>query len=314
MKKTAPNRLGITDRAGLFILIMLMAAGLLLGGGLSIVAWKIMTGQSMLQMQASLMNPTYVNELRVIQTISALCMFFIPAFVTIWRLSPTPYSYMGFKTKSSFKSILLGMMIMGLTIILAGALATLNEMIPLTESLKASAKAMEETYMKQVVVLSNMNGVADLIITLVVMALAPAIFEEVFFRAGFQNMMNRATGKTTLSIVITSLVFSAIHFSYYGFFARFALGMTLGYLFAYSKNIWIPILAHFLNNGIGVIQIYLLHIKGKKIEDNMDDKFPLWLGVVAIAIIVVGLNMYRKSTTSDQEKYNVDNHGQEVLT
>jgi membrane protease YdiL (CAAX protease family) len=314
MKKTAPNRLGITDRAGLFILIMLMAAGLLLGGGLSIVAWKIMTGQSMLQMQASLMNPTYVNELRVIQTISALCMFFIPAFVTIWRLSPTPYSYMGFKTKSSFKSILLGMMIMGLTIILAVALATLNEMIPLTESLKASAKAMEETYMKQVVVLSNMNGVADLIITLVVMALAPAIFEEVFFRAGFQNMMNRATGKTTLSIVITSLVFSAIHFSYYGFFARFALGMTLGYLFAYSKNIWIPILAHFLNNGIGVIQIYLLHIKGKKIEDNMDDKFPLWLGVVAIAIIVVGLNMYRKSTTSDQEKYNVDNHGQEVLT
>ena len=314
MKKTAPNRLGITDRAGLFILIMLMAAGLLLGGGLSIVAWKIMTGQSMLQMQASLMNPTYVNELRVIQTISALCMFFIPAFVTIWRLSPTPYSYMGFNTKSSFKSILLGMMIMGLTIILAGALATLNEMIPLTESLKASAKAMEETYMKQVVVLSNMNGVADLIITLVVMALAPAIFEEVFFRAGFQNMMNRATGKTTLSIVITSLVFSAIHFSYYGFFARFALGMTLGYLFAYSKNIWIPILAHFLNNGIGVIQIYLLHIKGKKIEENMDDKFPLWVGVVALAIIVVGLNMYRKSTTSDQEKYNVDNHGQEVLT
>jgi membrane protease YdiL (CAAX protease family) len=314
MEQGNPNRLGITDRAGLFILVMLMAAGLVLGGGLSIVAWKIMTGQSMLQMQASLMNPTYVNELRVIQTVSALCMFFIPAFVTTWRLSPKPLSYMGFNTQSSFKSILLGMMIMGITIVLAGALATLNEMIPLTESLKASAKAMEETYMKQVVVLSNMNGVADLMITLVVMALAPAIFEEVFFRAGFQNMMNRATGKTTLSIVITSLVFSAIHFSYYGFFARFALGMTLGYLFAYSKNIWIPILAHFLNNGIGVIQIYLLHIKGKKIEENMDDKFPLWVGVVALAIIVVGLNMYRKSTTSDQEKYNVDNHGQEVLT
>ena len=314
MEQVNANRLGITDRAGLFILVMLMAAGLVLGGGLSIVAWKIMTGQSMLQMQASLMNPTYVNELRVIQTISALCMFFIPAFVTIWRLSPKPYSYMGFNTKSSFKSILIGMMIMGVTIVLAGALATLNEMIPLTESLKASAKAMEEAYMKQVVVLSNMNGVADLIITLVVMALAPAIFEEVFFRAGFQNMMNRATGKTTLSIVITSLLFSAIHFSYYGFFARFALGMTLGYLFAYSKNIWIPILAHFLNNAVGVIQIYMLHMQGKKIEDNMDDKFPLWIGFIALLVIFFGMKFYEKSTKQDQEKNTKENLDVEVLS
>lgn len=314
MKKTAPNRPGITDRAGLFILVMLMAAGLLVGGGLSIVAWKIMTGQSAMQMQSSIMSAEYINELRVIQTISSLFMFFIPAVITAWRLNPSPFSYMGFGNRSSIKSIFIGLAIMAATVFLAGALATLNEMIPLTESLKAYFKGMEETYMKQVVVLSNMNGIADLMITLVVMAFAPAVFEEVFFRAGFQNMMNRATGKTLLSIVITSLLFSAIHFSYYGFFARFALGMALGYLFAFSKNIWIPILAHFLNNAIGVVQIYLLHIKGKKIEENMDDKFPLWVGVVALAIIVVGLNMYRKSTTSDQEKFNVDNHGQEVLT
>ena len=237
MNEINSNRLGINDRAGLFILVMLMAAGLVLGGGLSIVAWKIMTGESMLQMQTSIMDPTYVNELRVIQTISALFMFFIPALITVWRLSPKPFSYMGFNTKSSFKTIVLGMVVMGSTVFLAGALATLNEMIPLTEGLKASAKAMEDSYMRQVAVLSNMNGVVDLVISLFVMALAPAIFEEVFFRAGFQNMMNRATGKTLLSIVITSLLFSAIHFSYYGFLARFALGMTMGFLFAYSKNI-----------------------------------------------------------------------------
>ena len=314
MNEINSNRLGMTDRAGLFILVMLMAAGLVLGGGLSIVAWKIMTGQSMMQMQTSLMDVSYVNELRVIQTISALCMFFIPALITVWRVSTKPFSYMGFNTRSSFKSIFIGLSVMGVTVFLAGALATLNEMIPLTESLRASAKAMEETYMKQVAVLSNMTGVGDLVISLFVMALAPAMFEEVFFRAGFQNMMNRATGKTFLSVVITSLLFSAIHFSYYGFLSRFALGMTLGFLFAYSRNIWIPILAHFLNNAIGVIQIYILHMQGKKIEDNMDDRFPLWVGLIALVIIVFGLKLYEKSTIQDQEKNRTENPEVEVLS
>jgi membrane protease YdiL (CAAX protease family) len=313
MNEINSNRLGINDRAGLFILVMLMAAGLVLGGGLSIVAWKIMTGESMVQMQTSLMDPTYVNELRVIQTISAFFMFFIPALITVWRLSSKPFSYMGFNTRSSVKTIVLGMIVMGATVLLAGALATLNEMIPLTDGLKASAKAMEDTYMRQVAVLSNMNGVVDLFISLLVMALAPAIFEEVFFRAGFQNMMNRATGKKILSIVITSLLFSAIHFSYYGFLARFALGMTMGFLFAYSKNIWIPILAHFLNNAIGVFQIYILHIQGKKIEDNMDDKFPLWIGLLALIIVVFGLKFYEKSTSQDQEKNRTENKEVEVF-
>ena len=301
MEQISPNRLGITDRAGLFILIILMAAGLVVGGGLSIVTWKIMTGQSIMEMQSSLMNPEYVTEIRVIQTISSLCMFFVPALITVWRLNARPFLYMGFEAKSSIKTIFLGMLIMTATVFLAGALATLNEMIPLTESAKAYFKGMEDAYMKQVVVLSNMNGIPDLIISILVMALAPAIFEEVFFRAGFQNMMNRATGKTLLSIIITSLLFSAIHFSYYGFLSRFALGMTLGFLFAYSKNIWIPILAHFLNNSIGVFQIYVLRMQGKNIEDNMDDKFPLWFGIIALMIMVITLKLYQRSTEQDGE-------------
>ena len=168
--------------------------------------------------------------------------------------------------------------------------------------------------MKQVAILSNMTGVGDLVISLFVMALAPAIFEEIFFRAGFQNMMNRTTGKTLLSVVITSLLFSAIHFSYYGFLARFALGMTLGFLFAYSKNIWIPILAHFLNNAIGVIQIYILRMQGKRIEDNMDDKFPLWVGLLALLVVVFGLKFYEKSTKQDQDKSLAENPEVEVLS
>jgi membrane protease YdiL (CAAX protease family) len=301
MEQLNSNRPGMTERLGLLILMIFMAAGLMLGGGLSLLAWKIMTGQSMIEMQTALMTPGYTNELRVIQTISSFFMFCLPAFIAVWRLNTKPFDYMGFGTFSSFKTTLIGMVVMAATVFLSGALATLNEMIPLTSTAKAYFDQLEDTYMKQVVLLSNMNGIGDLIVSLIVMALAPAIFEEVFFRAGFQNMLTRATGKTILSIVITSLLFSAIHFSYYGFLSRVALGVTMGFLFAYSRNIWIPILAHFLNNAIGVVQIYILHAAGKKIEDNMDDKFPLWVGLLALVFIVIGLKIYRKSTLKDLE-------------
>ncbi len=301
MEQLNSNRPGMTERLGLLILMIFMAAGLMLGGGLSLLAWKIMTGQSMIEMQTALMTPGYTNELRVIQTISSFFMFCLPAFIAVWRLNTKPFDYMGFGTFSSFKTTLIGMVVMAATVFLSGALATLNEMIPLTSTAKAYFDQLEDTYMKQVVLLSNMNGIGDLIVSLIVMALAPAIFEEVFFRAGFQNMLTRATGKTILSIVITSLLFSAIHFSYYGFLSRVVLGVTMGFLFAYSRNIWIPILAHFLNNAIGVVQIYILHAAGKKIEDNMDDKFPLWVGLLALVFIVIGLKIYRKSTLNDLE-------------
>jgi hypothetical protein len=155
--------------------------------------------------------------------------------------------------------------------------------------------------MKQVLVLSHMSGIPDLLFSLLVMALAPAIFEEVFFRGGLQQMMTKVTGKAILSIIVTSLIFSAIHFSFYGFLSRFALGIVLGFLFFESKNIWVPILAHFLNNAIAVIQIYILRMQGKSIEDSMDDKFPLWVLFIALPAVFYLFNFFKKSAAIDRQ-------------
>jgi len=113
--------------------------------------------------------------------------------------------------------------------------------------------------------------------------------------------MHRSTGNLWVSVVVTSILFSAIHFSFYGFLARTALGLVLGLLYAYSKNLWIPILAHFINNAIAVVQVYILRIQGKSIEAAMEDKYPIWWGAIAIVIIVFLFKIYRKGIFKDQQ-------------
>ena len=302
MESITQNRPGMTERAGIFILIALMGAGFVVGGGLSFVIWKAMTAQSIEQMQASMMDPSFVNEVRVIQTLLAAFIFFIPALITAFLLNKRPIIYLGLRKKNSLQTIGIGMALMVVTIVLSGALASLTEMIPVSESMRVYFKGLEDIYMKQVLVLSHMTGIPDLLISILVMGLAPAIFEEVFFRGGFQQMMMKSTGKVWFSIIFTSLLFSAIHFSYYGFLSRAAMGIVLGLLFARTGNLWVPILAHFMNNTIGVVQVYILRVQGKNIEDNMDDKFPLWSGILAIVVVYILLSFFTKAIAKDKQK------------
>lgn len=305
MEQVNENRRGMTDRAGVFILISLMGAGFVVGGGLSILAWKLMTGQSGMEMATSMTNPVFVNEIRITQMLLAFFIFFAPALLTAFILNRKPIAYLGFSNKNSLKTILLGVAVMAATVVLSDSLATINEMIPVSEKMRIYFKGLEDTYMKQVLVLSHMSGIPDLLFSLLVMALAPAIFEEVFFRGGLQQMMTKATGKAVVSIVVTSLIFSAIHFSFYGFLSRFALSIVLGILFVESKNIWVPILAHFLNNAVAVIQIYILKIQGKSIEDSLDEKFPLWVFLFAMPAVFYLFSLFKKSAVRDSQSSSV---------
>ena len=62
-----------------------------------------------------------------------------------------------------------------------------------------------------------------------------------------------------LAIWITAIIFSAIHLQFYGFIPRMLLGALLGYLFYWSGNLWLSILAHFVNNGFAVVVAYLIN-------------------------------------------------------
>lgn len=117
-----------------------------------------------------------------------------------------------------------------------------------------SAELMAESQTK---LLLNMEQPQELLVCLIVMALIPAIGEEMIFRAGLQKIIHQGTRNVHIAIWLSAVIFSALHLQFYGFLPRMILGVMLGYLFAASGNLWWSITAHFLNNAAAILMYYL---------------------------------------------------------
>jgi membrane protease YdiL (CAAX protease family) len=107
----------------------------------------------------------------------------------------------------------------------------------------------------------------ELVTSIIFVAITPAIGEELFFRGSLQKTLEPYFGNIHNTIFVTALIFSAFHFEITAFFYRFFLGVLLGYVFFWSKNLLIPILIHALNNSMGVVQMFL--IKDGQVPKNL---------------------------------------------
>jgi len=250
-------------------------------------------------MEKDMMDPQFAGAIRILQLVSTFFIFFIPALVTAMILSRKPFRFLGFNMYFSFRQTGIVILIMLVALPLVGALSELNKIVPVPASWEATFHKLEETYEKQVKVLAHITGWGEYIISMIIMALAPAIFEETLFRGGLQNILQKLTRNPWISIGFTSIIFSLIHFSYYGFLPRVALGVILGLIFYYSQSIWLSIFAHFFNNAIVVTEMFYLSRKGKPVEEAMNDTFPIWWGILAMAALMVFFRVFRKFAEKD---------------
>jgi general stress protein CsbA len=102
----------------------------------------------------------------------------------------------------------------------------------------------------------EMDTTGDLMVNLFIIAVLPAVGEELFFRGLLQRIFSDWSRNKHVGIWVTAVVFSALHGQFYGFVPRMILGGMFGYLLVWSGSLWIPILAHLVNNGVAVIASY----------------------------------------------------------
>jgi membrane protease YdiL (CAAX protease family) len=271
-------------------LIMGMVAGSLFSAGV----WSLMTGRGIATLSQDMLDPHYANALRIMQLVSTLFLFFLPAWAAIRILHRSPMRFMGFHEGRDLRMAGLVVLVMAACLPMVGSLSELNRMIPVPSSFQKAFQDLEDSYQQQMMAMARMGGFMDYLSSLLIMAFIPALFEETFFRGGMQNLLQRMIPSPWVAVIFTSIVFSAIHFSYYGFIPRFVLGVVLGLLFLYSGSLWMSILGHFLNNGVVVTYIYWLTLKGRPIKEAMDDSQPLWYGLPATLAIVALLVLYRR--------------------
>src|SRR5688500_4702926 len=118
------------------------------------------------------------------------------------------------------------------------------------------AREREETAAELTEFLTSFASRGELILALIIIAVLPAIGEEIVFRRLIQNELYRGTKNIHVSIWFAAILFSAIHFQFFGFVPRLLLGALFGYLYYWSGNLTLAILAHFVNNGFSVLLLY----------------------------------------------------------
>ena len=101
-----------------------------------------------------------------------------------------------------------------------------------------------------------MNTPLDLLINLFIIAVIPALGEELLFRGLIQKLVYKWKSNIHLSIWLTAFLFSAVHMQFLGFFPRMLLGALLGYMLVWTGSLWLPIIAHFTNNALAVLMTY----------------------------------------------------------
>ncbi len=114
-------------------------------------------------------------------------------------------------------------------------------------------KLVTETYSE----LLRSETIFEASFIVIVVAVVPAICEEVFFRGYVQKSFEFRI-RPVWAALVTAIFFALYHFNPYGLIALFALGFFFGYSAYKSNSIFIPLILHFLNNFIAVMTYFIL--------------------------------------------------------
>lgn len=137
--------------------------------------------------------------------------------------------------------------------------------------------------------LTEFKSLSKLFVAMTVMAIIPAIGEEVLFRGIIQRKIFHKIGDMHISIWLTAAIFSATHLQFLGFIPRMLLGAMFGYMYAWSRNLWTPIFAHFVNNAVTLLMVYLSNQQLISMNVENPESTISWTGALLSLVLTAGL-------------------------
>ncbi len=230
--------------------------------------------------------------MKIAQGISSIFMFVVPPIVYyLITHKAHPMRDLGFRSLTRpWWLILIGVVVMIVSIPFTNKLTLWNESMsfgPAFAKLEEYLKTIEETTQAATEKMLNVNTIGGLLLNLFIIAMIPAVGEEMTFRGVLQQSLTRKMNPHT-AIILSAAIFSFIHFQFYGFLPRMFLGILLGYMFYITGSLWTSILMHFLNNGLVVVLYYLTNKGIVEDAEHFGETYNVWI-ILASAAITFGL-------------------------
>jgi membrane protease YdiL (CAAX protease family) len=244
------------------VLIFSVLSGL---SGLLIGKWYL--GVDLNELASIIANPDTAKAIGFIkfyQLLNQIGIFILPVAAYSVFVSTSAAAYLKLNAKPSVLSLFIAGLVVYTILPFLNYVADINQHIVLPQafwSIEQWMKAKELQAAELTKVFLKADTLGGLSINLLIVALIPAIGEELLFRGVLLKLIKEMTNSLHLAVIISALLFSAIHLQFYGFFPRFLLGLILGYSFVFTRNLWVPIFLHLVNNASTVI-VYYLHYNG----------------------------------------------------
>lgn len=234
-----------------------------------------------------------VNLLKYIQGLNTIGLFIIPPFIIAYFMGQKSVDFLNLKFSKKFLTIIYVIVSMLISLPLINFLAEINAGFKLPEFLSGFEQRLKEAeesaqYITNIFV--NVNTFNGYLVNLLVIAILPAIGEEFIFRGMFQKFFIGWAKNIHAGILLAAILFSAFHFQFYGFLPRMLMGVFFGYLLVWSKSIWLPVIAHFINNAFAVTFYYLYNIKLINVDfENIGAEKDMIFTVIISTILLTGL-------------------------
>ncbi len=239
-----------------------------------------------------------LNAARLIQIGNTLGLFILPAIVFA-KIKVKEEHFLQLNQSVNFKHLLF------LPLLYFVAAPFLNWTIELNQALSLpEAFSSLETWMRNAEKSAeyltksflSIDSFGEFLYMTFLIAILPALGEELIFRGIIQKIINQSVYNHHIGIWVSAALFSAIHMQFFGFLPRMLLGAYFGYLFYWSKNLWFPILAHFINNFSALLMHYIL-------EDNFSENIDQlgtgskqwWLSALSLVLFTVLLIQFKKA-------------------
>lgn len=262
-------------------------------------------------------NPQAVSLLKYFQLIQSIGFFILPAILAGWFFEGNITGYLKLNKSSHVLIFFISILIMFVSLPAINWIISVNEMMKLPVALHGVEQWMKDTEDQAAQLTDaflNTNTIGGLGVNLLMIGIIPAIGEEMLFRGVLQRLFSEWFRNIHVAILFTAFVFAAVHLQFYGILPRMLLGILFGYLFYWSGSLWLPIFAHFLNNGSAVIISFLISRNVVKQEyenfGSTDNVFIIALSMILTGLLIFWVyKMRAKDSYTELHRENTELHG-----
>jgi membrane protease YdiL (CAAX protease family) len=247
-----------------------------------------------------------IQVLKFIQFFNTLGLFWLPGIVFVVLLYISPIEFLRLRQFARPQLLMLVVVLFFSFLPLLNLVAMVNAEMQLPEWLAGIEEWMrqsEDGAAEITKAFLRMEQPSDLLVNILLIGILPAVGEELIFRGIIQQVINKGKKNYHIGIWVSAVLFSALHFQFYGFLPRLFLGALFGYLFVWTRNLWVPIFVHFLNNTFALLAAYYLGLEAVEEQvDQLGTTEGTYLFAIFGGLIFFSLIIYLKKSLKSYDK------------